>query len=390
MPRKFPVVDGSLSRDRIEALVLAAIKSPSPIERRKAFDRLLQEMDLPTFTAEQSMLIRRAMFENGADGEQWRLFDYAWGSTAPDAAIALIDEIPARFRDAYLGNILPGLASSEPQAAIELFSSLEPELQAKLRNRFFEGLIDYDVATATEHIFAATDERAYDWRPMDVMTREIVKDRGLKPALEWAAELQEGPCAAAPGAPPTPTGLRPNPTRPSTQSSPCPNLPIATRRSMASSAPTPTRTGRPPRSGRRNHPTRDAGRGDGPRCKAVLPPGSRSRGTMVRQQRPPTVEVAAGLKLSVRCPTAQLAVLAPATPSVITPLDGEPEPGLTSVCSSPPGGLHWAKRRDDGPMRPSIHPRMYSRTCSFSTSLRSSWRKPSHSLSSRSSLLITA
>lgn len=50
--------------------------------------------------------------------------------------------------------------------------------------------------------------------------------------------------------------------------------------------------------------------------------------------------MAAGLKLSVKRPTAQLAVLALAIPSAITPFDSEPEPGLTSVCSSPVGGLH--------------------------------------------------
>ena len=183
----------SLASDQLIALVHGATRSPHPLERRRAFDRILEGMESGTLTTEQSLTIRSAMFENGADSDQWELFDYAWGRSDPDAAVAHIEKVPERFRDAYLANLLPGLASAHPQAAIELFAQLDSSRHAELRGRLYEGLIDHDIITATEHVFDSSRTGEPDWRPMDTMTREIVKDRGLIPTLEWAAELPEGP-----------------------------------------------------------------------------------------------------------------------------------------------------------------------------------------------------
>jgi hypothetical protein len=173
-------------------LVLQAIKSSNPVKRRQAFDRLLEEMQSGTFTNEQAMTIRSAMAENGASGEQWKHFDYAWGANDPEAALAHIEEIPDQYRDGFLYNMIPGLASVDPQAAIDLFAGLGPELQAKIRTRLFEGLIDNDIEVATNYIYEVTDPSEYNWRPMDTLTRELVKEDGLDDTLDWAAELPEG------------------------------------------------------------------------------------------------------------------------------------------------------------------------------------------------------
>ena len=89
--------------------------------------------------------------------------------------------------------MIPGLASENPQTAIDLFQSLEPKLQAKVRPRFLEGLVDNEVTVATDYIYDSTDLENYNWRPMDELARELAKDRGLQATLEWAAELPEGP-----------------------------------------------------------------------------------------------------------------------------------------------------------------------------------------------------
>ena len=127
------------------------------------------------------------------NGEQWRLFDYAWGANDPAAAIAYINEIPERYRNGYLGNMLPGLASADPQTAIKLFEGFDPKLQGHLRKRLYEGLIDNGVEVATDYIYDATDPGAYHWRPMDTLTREIAGEKGLDSTLQWAAELPDGP-----------------------------------------------------------------------------------------------------------------------------------------------------------------------------------------------------
>ena len=180
-----------LGQQQIESLVRDSVKSGSPVQSRLAFDRLLQQMQASGFTRESALAIREAMVEHGAR-EELKLFDYAWGANQPEAAIAQLDEIPPEDQAGFLQNMIPGLASENPQMAIDLFASLEPDLQPRIRPRLLEGLVDNDMALATDYLYQASDPEHPDWRPMDQLAREIERDRGLDSALEWAAELPEG------------------------------------------------------------------------------------------------------------------------------------------------------------------------------------------------------
>ena len=183
---------GQLTTEEIQSLIRESIKSANPLERRLAFDRVLQEIGSSEFTMELAMAARVTMAEDGASGDQWRLFDYAWGANHPDAAIAYLNEVPAQQNEAFLANMIPGLGSEHPQRAIELFSNLDSDLQARIRPRFLEGLIDNDTALATEYLYESTDRENYNWRPMDELARELVRNQGLESTLEWAADLPEG------------------------------------------------------------------------------------------------------------------------------------------------------------------------------------------------------
>ncbi|MDB4400957.1 hypothetical protein N9Z85_05505 [Akkermansiaceae bacterium] len=182
----------SLTMEELDSLVRSAIKSRGPIEGRRAFDRILQAMQSSSLTTEQVKNIRTSMIESKATGEHLRLFDYAWGASQPEAALAHLDEVSPDQHDAYLANMIPGLASENPTAAIALFHSLEPELQEKIRPRFLEGLVDNDITLATNHLYQSTPPENNDWRPMDTLAREIEKDQGLDTALAWAADLPKG------------------------------------------------------------------------------------------------------------------------------------------------------------------------------------------------------
>ena len=184
---------GPLSGAQINALVVQSIKGASPVERRKAFDRILKEMSSPTFTREQAFLMRSEMARNGADGRMWQLWDYAWGANDPATAVAHLAEIEPRYFEGFLGNMIPGLASVDARGAIDVFSELNPDVQSRVRRRLLEGLIDNDVAVATDYMYDSTDLQNYNWRPMDTLARELVRDQGLESALEWAHELPEGP-----------------------------------------------------------------------------------------------------------------------------------------------------------------------------------------------------
>ena len=189
---------GPLNKKQLQDLVQLAVKSTNPIERRKAFDRLLEEMRSDTFTYEQAMTIRHAMHHGGADGEQWRTFDYAWGANDPDSAVAEIDKIPEQYRRGFTSNMLPGLASVEPRTAIGIVESMEGELRQHMTGRLLEGLADYDVGFATDYVFdmaESGDPNASQY--MRRLAREVMETAGFEGGVEWAESLQEGALQAA-------------------------------------------------------------------------------------------------------------------------------------------------------------------------------------------------
>lgn len=187
-----------LGKKQIESLVIQAIKSSDPIERRKAFDRILEEIQSDTFTNEQAMTIRRAMHEGGADGEQWRTFDYAWGANDPTAAVAEIDKIPERYRKGFTSNMLPGLASVEPQTAIGIVEGMEGELRQHMTGRLLEGLADYDVGFATDYVFEMAEKGdPHAAQHMKRLAREVIETAGFEGGVEWVESLKEGSMQAA-------------------------------------------------------------------------------------------------------------------------------------------------------------------------------------------------
>ena len=140
---------------------------------------------------EDALAVRKALREQGAK-EEWKFLGYAIGAYQSDEAIAHLDKIPSEERVGFLENIIPGLASENPDEAINLFESLTSEEQAKVRPEFLEGLVDHDTAVATDYLYGSSDLENYHWRPMAELTRELVKDQGLQPTLDWADELPQG------------------------------------------------------------------------------------------------------------------------------------------------------------------------------------------------------
>ena len=141
---------------------------------------------------ENVLAIGEAFKEQGANDE-WELLGYAMGVYQSNEAIAHLGKLPAEERVGFIENIIPGLASENADLAINLFESLEPNEQAKVRPELLRGLVDNDAAIATDYIYDSSDLENYSWRPMAELTRELVKDKGLEPTLDWANELPQGP-----------------------------------------------------------------------------------------------------------------------------------------------------------------------------------------------------
>jgi len=183
--------DGRLSQEEIDLWVNESTRSRSPIERRRALDRILQKIRSSEVSFEDALAFRQALQEQGAK-EEGKLLDYALGAYQPDEALAHLETLPPEERVDFLEDIIPGLASENPAEAINLFESLTSEEQAKVRPEFLEGLVDHDTAVATDYLYDSSDLENYHWRPMAELTRELVKDKGLQPTLDWANELPQG------------------------------------------------------------------------------------------------------------------------------------------------------------------------------------------------------
>ena len=182
-----------LSQSEIQELAFAATKSGSTVKRRQAFDRLLREMQSDTFTVEQAMTMRSSLHENGANGEQWRIFDYAWGVHDPHAALAHVAKIGEKYRQGFTGNMLPGLASVEPQLAVDLVSTMEGRKKFHMTQRLIEGLADYDVQYATNYVQELADNGSRGAsHHVKRLASEVLSTAGFEEGVEWAENLDPG------------------------------------------------------------------------------------------------------------------------------------------------------------------------------------------------------
>lgn len=191
-------LDAALNEDEMLALVLAAVKSTDPLERRRAFDVILGKVSRNQLSLEEMVAMRRMLGMNGADTEQWRLLDYAWGSSDPVAAVAHLDKIPERYRDSFMHNMIPGLASEDPIAALDLLAAADPSKHRSLTARTLEGLVDRDTGIATDLVttFAKHgDPNATQY--MGDLAREVVRSNGLEAGQAWAEALPSGELKAA-------------------------------------------------------------------------------------------------------------------------------------------------------------------------------------------------
>ena len=104
-----------------------------------------------------------------------------------------IDNIPEQYRRGFTSNMLPGLASVEPQTAIGIVEAMEGEMRQQMTGRLIEGLADYDVNFATDYVM----EMAESGDPniaqhMKRLAKEVMETTGLEGGLDWVESLEEG------------------------------------------------------------------------------------------------------------------------------------------------------------------------------------------------------
>jgi hypothetical protein len=172
----------------LDALAKLALRAPSHVTRRLAFARLLESM-----TPENAAQIRQQMTEMGADGEQWRDFQYSVGAILGKAAF---DDPENNKREGALSAILSGWAAAQPQQALALWENLPKELEDKreeLTRGLVNGLADSNRPMATELVLRLQEQGDKDTpRLMEMVATETLRADGPEAASIWSDQLPDG------------------------------------------------------------------------------------------------------------------------------------------------------------------------------------------------------
>jgi len=176
-----------LTEEQIAAVAREAFRDGNPLVRRRAFDRLLENL---TSENAKDMLVH--LKKNRVGGDQWRDFHYAWGTIDGKAAV----EHASKSEDRDLSYTMAGWASTYPEAAIAHLSNLPEEDKRyyhHLQEALVSGMADNDTARATDYVLQLANEgndRANHL--FGVVTREVVSSVGIEEAAQWSQNLPDG------------------------------------------------------------------------------------------------------------------------------------------------------------------------------------------------------
>jgi hypothetical protein len=172
----------------LDSLARLALRDPSHVTRRMAFARLLESM-----TPENVAQIRQQMIELGADGEQWRDFQYSLGAVSGKAAF---EDPENNKREGALAAILSGWAAAKPQEALAMWENLPKELEGKrdeLTRGLVNGLADTNRPMATELVLRLQEQGYKDTpRLMEMVATETLRADGPEAASIWSDQLPDG------------------------------------------------------------------------------------------------------------------------------------------------------------------------------------------------------
>lgn len=171
-----------------EPLINQALRDPNPIIRRIAFSKLLESM-----TAENAASMREQMVTIGAESDQMRDFNYAWGALDGKAAFESASTSPERD----LAATMSGWAAANPAAALAMIDNLPTALQGQrdeLVSSVVEGLADNNRSLATDYVLQlARNGNGQAENLIGIVTNETLRAEGPEAASRWTESLPAGP-----------------------------------------------------------------------------------------------------------------------------------------------------------------------------------------------------
>jgi hypothetical protein len=179
-----------LTAQQIDQLAKDAFTDPNPLTRNLAFSKMLASM-----TPENVQALMASMKTNRADGQQWNLFLYAWGSMDPAGALAHAQTLEGGQKFGFMNQTLPGWASKDPAGAIAWLDTMKDgDEKNRFRGSLVGGLADHDIGLATTYVLErvkAGDKQAGEF--LQTVTGEALRKNGPVAAAAWGATLPDGP-----------------------------------------------------------------------------------------------------------------------------------------------------------------------------------------------------
>lgn len=188
-PGAVGVAKRAFTQDDLESIAKEAFSDPNPLKRELAFARLLEGL-----TPENAEQIREQMRGGRASGDQWRLFQYAWGSVDGPGALAKAAEIDRKdWRERAVSTALSGWASADPAKAIAWLGEMEESERGQYQDDLVNGLADSDIGVASDYVLGlveAGDRRGPEL--MGAVAGEQLRKSGPIVAASWAQKLPDG------------------------------------------------------------------------------------------------------------------------------------------------------------------------------------------------------
>lgn len=177
----------TMTEEQLAALAKEAFRSGSPLARRQAFGRLLEQL-----TADNAKDLVKHLKANKADKSEWRDFHYAWGTIDGQAAL----EHSIKSSDYDLAYTMTGWASAYPDEARSFLQNLPESVKtdrARLQRSLVAGMADNDTNRATAYVLELAGQGAKQaGEYMGIVTEEVLRNFGAQEAATWSENLPDG------------------------------------------------------------------------------------------------------------------------------------------------------------------------------------------------------
>jgi hypothetical protein len=190
--RSFRGRDGTISPERMNEAVQAALRDPDPVRSTLYFVQLIKEL-----TPENAPAALQAVNENVGGGDSMRylsLLAHAWGEKDGKGALAALESVRGRGSEWARSTALAGWAAADPQAALEWLQERNAQKGPNRDGRddwalsrgMLNGLARRDIDGALKYLMTLNEDQQGNF--VGVLVEQKLKE-GVTAGSDWAMQL---------------------------------------------------------------------------------------------------------------------------------------------------------------------------------------------------------